>query len=102
MKVRDAASLELQHPQIMHTGEPATQTSQPGIKMPLDGAPVGGRFVVGQTELRYQRLGGVAGQEPKAAAGVIGEALNLGSLWWRGIRTLSVPGPYNLHRLGID
>lgn len=102
VEVRNAASLELQHPQVMHAGEPATKAGKPRVEVFLDGAPVGGRFVVGKTELRYKRLGGVAGQEPKATAGVIGKALNLGALWWRGIRTLSVPGPYNLHRLGID
>ncbi len=102
MKVRDAASLELQHPQVMHTGEPSPETGQPRIKVTLDSAAVRGGTVVRQTELRYQRDARIAGERAQTTAGLIRESLNFCSLWWGGTRFLYVPGPYNLYRLGVD
>ena len=100
--VRDATSLELQHPQVVHTGEAATQPRKPRIKMPFDGAAIRGGAVVSQTELRFQRGRGVTGKEPQTTAGLVRESLNFCSLWWGAARCLYVPRTNNLYRLRVD
>lgn len=101
VEVRYAASLELQHPQIMHTREAPTKTSQPCVKMPLDGAPVRGRVVIGQAELRYERNTGVVRQIAQPAARVSRESLYLCPFWGNGVRTLSRSCTYHFQRTRI-
>lgn len=97
VKVRNATSLELQHPQVMHVREAAAQGCQPCVEMLFDGAPVRAVPVVCHAELRYERGRRVASEEPKAAAGMVGKSLYLCSFGGGNVRTLSGTCPYNLH-----
>jgi len=100
--MRNAASLEFKHPQIMNAWEVVAQEREPGIEMLFCCCAVWVAVVIRQAELRYERNTGVTSQEAEPTPRVIRKALNVSPGRWRLYRTLSVTFPYNLHSRRVD